>query len=93
MTSLSERYFRPKAVEFDGKLYEWLGVVRFKRLLMRFASAAECTTTFYFLGAVVFAANFHCFLLQRYNRIRVYRVLNRGADGSDKIREGTVRGY
>ncbi len=119
MTSLSERYFRPKAVEFDGKPYEWLGVVRFKRLLMRFASAAQWTTSFYFLGgrsledlrvfekrsrlsevihlvtlfvalvgawrgswvlgAVVFAANFHCFLLQRYNRIRVYRVLNRRA--------------
>ena len=26
---------------------------------------------------VVFAANFHCFLLQRYNRARVYRVLER----------------
>ena len=133
MTSLSERYFRPKAVEFDGKPYEWLGVVRFKRLLMRFASAAQWTTTFYFLGgrsledvrvfekrsrlsevihlvplfaalvgawrgswvlgAVVFATNFHCFLLQRYNRIRVYRVLNRGAEGSDKAKEGTVRGH
>ncbi len=121
MTSLSERYFRPKAVEFDGKPYEWLGVVLFKRLLMRFASAAQWQwTSFYFLGGrsledvrvfekrsrlsevihlpvlfcalaaawrgswvlgtVVFATNFHCFLLQRYNRIRVYRVLNRRAD-------------
>ncbi len=133
MTSLSERYFRPKPVEFDGKPYEWLGVVRFKRLLMRFASAAPWTTSFYFLGgrsledvrvfekrsrlsevihlvplfvagvgawrgswvlgAVVFATNFHCFLLQRYNRIRVYRVLNRRADGSDKTKQGTVRGH
>jgi hypothetical protein len=133
LTSLSERYFRPKAVEFDGKPYEWLGVVRFKRLLMRFASAAAWTPTFYFLGgrsledvrvfekrsrrsemihlvplfaalvgawrgswvlgAVVFAANFHCFLLQRYNRIRAYRVLKRGTDGSDKIKEGTARGH
>ncbi len=133
MTSLSERYFRPKAVEFDGKPYEWLGVVRFKRLLMRFASAAQWTTSFYFLGgrsledvrvfekrsrrsevihlvallaalvgagrgswmlaAVVFAANFHCFILQRYNRIRVYRVLSRRLDGSDKTKQGTGRGH
>ena len=34
MTSLAERYFRPKAVELDGRLYQWLGFVRFKRLLM-----------------------------------------------------------
>jgi hypothetical protein len=34
-------------------------------------------------GIIVFATNFHCFLLQRYHRIRVYRVLNRRADGPD----------
>ncbi len=123
MTSLSERYFRPKTIEFDGKPYEWLGVVQFKRLLMRFISVdpAQWAMNFYVLGGrsledvrafekrsrrsevihlvallfalaaawrgswvpgtIVFAANFHCFLLQRYNRIRVYRVLNRRADG------------
>lgn len=32
-------------------------------------------------GAVVFAANFHCFLLQRYNRARVYRLLGRRTRG------------
>jgi hypothetical protein len=124
MTSLSKRYFRPKAIELDGKPYEWLGVVRFKRLLMRFASAAGWTTTTYVLGgrsledirvfekrsplsevihlvgllaavvgawrgswvpgAVVFAVNFHCFLLQRYNRIRVYRVLNRAGTARER---------
>ncbi len=123
MTSLSERYFRPKAIEFDGKPYEWLGVIQFKRLLMSFISDAPApwAMNFYVLGGrsledlrtfekrsrrsevihglallaalvavgrgswvpgtLVFAANFHCFLLQRYNRIRVYRVLNRRADG------------
>ncbi len=122
MTSLSERYFRPKTIEFDGKPYEWLGVVQFKRMLMRFISVdpPRWAMNFYVLGGrsledvrvfekrsrlsevihlpalfcalaaawqgswvlgtVVFAANFHCFLLQRYNRIRVYRVLNRRAD-------------
>ncbi len=122
MTSLSERYFRPKTIEFDGKPYEWLGVVQFKRLLMRFISVdpPRWAMNFYVLGGrsledvrvfekrsrrsemihlpallcalaaawqgswvvgtVVFAANFHCFLLQRYNRIRVYRLLNRRAD-------------
>ncbi len=123
MTSLFERYFRPKTIEFNGKPYEWLGVVQFKRLLMKFISddPARWAMNFYVLGGrsledlrvfekrsrrsevihllplfcalvaawrgswvlgtIVFAANFHCFLLQRYNRIRVYRVLNRRADG------------
>ncbi len=125
MTSLSEHYFRPKTIEFDGKPYEWLGVVQFKRLLMRFIpdDPARWAMNFYVLGGrsledvrmfekrsrrsevihllallfaiaavwrgswvpgtIVFATNFHCFLLQRYNRIRVYRVLNRRADGPD----------
>ncbi len=131
MTSLSERYFRPKAAELDGRLYAWLGVVRFKRLLMSLVRVepGRGTTNGYVLGGrslddvrtferrsrrsevihglglavsvvflvlgavvrgllvagvVVFAVNFHCFLLQRYNRVRVYRVLNRGREsGSD----------
>ena len=28
-------------------------------------------------AAVIFAANFHCFILQRYNRIRLVRALGR----------------
>ncbi len=103
--------------------HEWLGVVQFKRLLMRFISVdpPRWAMNFYVLGGrsledvrvfekrsrrsevfhlpallaalvaagrgswvlggIVFAATFHCFLLQRYNRIRVYRVLNRRAHG------------
>ena len=30
-------------------------------------------------GILVLSANFHCFLLQRYNRIRLFRVLGRPA--------------
>ena len=33
--TLAERWFRPKAIERNGRLYWWLGVVAFKRLLMR----------------------------------------------------------
>ena len=33
-------------------------------------------------GLLVFAANFHCFLLQRYNRARVYRVFARARRSS-----------
>ncbi len=120
--SLFERYFRPKAAELDGRLYEWLGVVRFKRVLMSVVRVdpGRRTTNGYVLGGrsledvrafekhtrrsevihllglamgvaflvvavwfrgllvpglIVFGANFHCFCLQRYNRIRVYRVL------------------
>ena len=52
MTSLSERYFRPKTIEFDGKPYEWLGVVQFKRLLMRFINVdpPRWAMNFYVLG-------------------------------------------
>ena len=32
---LAEYWFRPKKFEEDGRLYRWLGVVAFKRLLMR----------------------------------------------------------
>ena len=35
MTSLSESWFRPKAIELEGWLHEWPGVVRLKRILMR----------------------------------------------------------
>ena len=129
MTSLAERYFRPKAVELDGSLYAWLGVVRFKRILTSLVRvdpdrpvtngyalggrSLEDVRTFerisrrsevihllglilavLFLGSsavwggllvaglLVFAANFHCFLLQRYNRARVYRVLARARRSS-----------
>ena len=33
--NLAERWFRPKKFETDGRLYRWLGVIAFKRLLMR----------------------------------------------------------
>lgn len=31
-------------------------------------------------GIIVFAMNFHCFALQRFNRARIYRVLRRADD-------------
>ena len=34
MTTLAERYFRPKSFEMDGRLHRWLGVLLFKRILM-----------------------------------------------------------
>ena len=125
MTSLSESWFRPKAIELEGRLYEWLGVVPFKRVLMRLVRVdpERPTANAYvlggrrpedllafeertrrserihltglavaglllvlgiagsravlFAGIVVLAANFHCFALQRYNRIRIHRVLVR----------------
>lgn len=125
--TLAELYFRPKAIELDGRLYEWLGVVWFKRRLMSVVSVdpSRPVENAYVLtgrnresllaferrtrrselihlsglalsilllalgawlgamaigvaGTVVFAANFHCFILQRYNRIRLYRVIDRG---------------
>lgn len=131
MTSLSERYFRPKAFETDGRLYAWLGVVRFKRALMGLVQVPpeSGTRPTYLLagrsledvraferrsrrnealhgswlvvslgflavgalerwmlvaGALVFAANFHCFLLQRHNRARLYRVLERGRGAASR---------
>ena len=141
MTSLRERvselYFRPKGVEFDGRIYEWLAVVRFKQLLMKLVKADSSTPTpnayvlggrglekllafegrtrrseaihllgliFSFVllalaasrrawgpgvaGIVVFVANFPCFILQRYNRIRLLRVLDRERNRS--IRPGSA---
>ena len=123
--SLSEFYFRPRTIELDGRVYEWLGVVPFKRVLARAVKpnpsrptanayviggrsradvvaferrtrrsetihllglgisaiflvlAALGKPVMYAAGLVVFAANFHCFILQRYNRIRIRRVLDR----------------
>ncbi len=130
MTSLAERYFRPKSFEMDGRLYWWLGVLLFKRLLMHvawvvpsrpatsacvlggrslddvrqfeqrsrrseiihliplaMALAALSLSTFSGLlsvaGMLVLSTNLHCFLLQRYNRVRVYRILRR-ADSSSR---------
>lgn len=124
MTTLSERYFRPKAFELGGRVYEWLGVLPFKRALMGLSGPAKPTANAYVLGGrslddvrdferrsrrseaihgigvlcgllmlalglastcwsvaipggVVLAANFHCFMLQRYNRIRIYRLFDR----------------
>ncbi len=126
-TSLAERYFRPKAIEIDGRLYRWLGVTLFKRMLMALVRPAPgqrrtngyalggfsldevrkherlarrnevvhllglvLATVFFTLtaiwggllvaGLVLVAANFHCFLLQRYNRARIYRILGRQGD-------------
>ena len=126
--TLADRWFRPKAFERDGRLYRWLGVVAFKRVLTSAMKPDPASPTgnayvlggrslehvrqferksrrseaihlaglamgllFLVLGAVfgdglliagiiVVAANFHCFALQRYNRARVWRVLERGRD-------------
>ncbi len=120
-------YFRPRTCELNGKLYEWLGVLRFKRALMSVVrvNLENVTANGYVLGGrspehlrafekrtrrselihlgglavsalclclgvwsgrgmfvpavVIFAANFHCFILQRYNRIRILRVLERAS--------------
>lgn len=126
MVSLSERWFRPKRVELGGRLYEWVGVVPFKRALMRLTKSdpSDPKPNAYALGgrsldavhafelrtrrnelvhllglllglpllalgvaggsgpvllagALLVAANFHCFALQRYNRIRLLRLLGR----------------
>ena len=49
-----------------------------------FLALAAVAGGLFVAGAIVFAANFHCFLLQRYNRIRVYRVLERARARSDE---------
>lgn len=130
--SPSERYFRPKAIELDGRLYEWLGVLRFKRLLLglvrpdparpgespyflggrgpadlrRFEKrtrrnelmhlpglvlgllllgmvAARWNLGMCLAGALLVGGNFHCFILQRYNRIRIDRLLRRTRDAAE----------
>jgi hypothetical protein len=118
-------YFRPRAFELEGQLYEWLGVRRFKTALMRRArvGARNRTANAYALGgrnaadlrrfeqltrrselihlggvvasvvclligvwgvrimlvtaAAIFLTNFHCLILQRYNRIRIFRTIGR----------------
>jgi len=131
---LSERYFRPRAFELGGRIYEWLGVVPFKRALMSlvkrdprkptpnayvlagrslddvrtFERRSRRNEIFHLIGVLValllaalaaiarswsisiagvaiLAANFHCFILQRYNRIRVYRLLDRARRGERPI--------
>jgi len=125
--TLAERWFRPKAFERDGRLYRWVGVVAFKRLLMRIVQVdpTKPRANAYVLGGqslqhvraferksrrselihlgglgigvvlmglgavvgilttagiIVFAMNFHCFALQRFNRARMDRVLRRSGD-------------
>lgn len=127
VTKLAEAYFRPRAFEYEGRFYRWMGVPLFKRLLMKLVQpdSSRRVTNGYRLGGrslddvqeferisrrselihllglfvaivflavqtiwgglfvaglVVFAANFHCFLLQRYNRARVYRIVGRARD-------------
>ena len=130
--NLAERWFRPKKFERDGRLYRWLGVVTFKRLLMhvvRRTPAKPNTSNSHVLGGrslkhvrefevksrrselihlvglaigivclgfraidgrlviaaiIAFALNFPCFALQRFNRARIYRMLQR-APGNDHI--------
>ncbi len=124
---IADVYFRPKSFEMNGLLYEWLGVVPFKSLMIRLGRAnafnSRRSTTYFLtdrtssrslekyerrtryneivhlLGmvplafgiavagfdgiwitaalAVIFVANFHSIILQRYNRIRLLRVLAR----------------
>ena len=121
---LADLYFRPKAFEGRGKIYVYLGVLVFKRALLKLARPAPgAARPSYWLTAhdadglraferrtrrneaihllalvppvlglalsnnagpllvsvfvAVIALNFHPILLQRYNRIRIYRVLAR----------------
>ncbi|MCA8956923.1 MAG: hypothetical protein KDC87_12670 [Planctomycetes bacterium] len=126
MATLCERWFEPKGIELHGRVYEWLGVVRFKRVWMKLfkpdpnnpagnayvlgstslaaaqafelrsrrsemihfgglalgivfllCAAIAGVSSLAIAGLVVFFANFHCFILQRYNRIRIRRLLRR----------------
>jgi hypothetical protein len=126
LNALSEVYFRPKAFELGGRLYEWMGVVPFKNFMVRVGRSDRRTNNSpsrYFLPrrtlkgivefekktrrdelihlvallpsalglavgglgswrvtvvlVLVFALNFHPFILQRYNRIRIRSVLAR----------------
>ena len=134
--NLAERWFRPKKFETDGHLYRWLGVVAFKRLLMRVvrkSPAKPNTVNSHVLGGrslrhvrefeiksrrselihlvglaigilclglraiddrliiaaiIAFALNFPCFALQRFNRARIYRVLQRAPAHSHLFLEG-----
>jgi hypothetical protein len=134
--NLAERWFRPKKFETDGPLYRWLGVVAFKRLLMRVvrrSPAKPNTVNSHVLGGrglrhmrefeaksrrselihlvglamgilclafraidgrltiaafIAFALNFHCFALQRFNRARIYRVLQRASANNRISLEG-----
>ena len=123
MNSLAELYFRPKRWEGKGGIYEILGVLTFKKLVVKLGrktgqkssgpnnyylwnrsiegiKAFERKTRYnemmHLLGLIlpilglikgdndlltqvilwfVLIINIHPFLLQRYNRIRIYRVL------------------
>jgi len=125
MDGLWEIYFRPKPFELSGRLYTWMGVLYFKKFLIKLArkdnkskdgpsyllsdrsrtgiQAYEKRTrrnelihlvgllmsAFFLLmglwigtamtvpGIMVLVVNFHPFILQRYNRIRIYRLLSR----------------
>ena len=51
-TMRADWYFRPRAFELEGKLSEWPGVRRFKRLLLRRlrVDARDPTANAYVLG-------------------------------------------
>jgi Glycosyl-4,4'-diaponeurosporenoate acyltransferase len=135
-TNLAERWFRRKTFETDGRLYRWLGVVAFKRLLMRvvrkspakpntvnshvlagrslrhvgeFEIKSRRSELIHLVGLamgilclglraiddrliiaaiIAFALNFPCFALQRFNRARIYRVLQRAPANSHLYLEG-----
>lgn len=120
---IAEYYFRPKKWEGSGKIYEFLGVLPFKRFvtnighktgqnrtkvnnyyiwqkdtegLKKYEQKTRYNELMHLVGMIipvlglilgennsttqillwlVLAINIHPFLLQRYNRIRIYRVL------------------
>jgi hypothetical protein len=120
--SLLEFYFRPKRWERNGIIYKYLGVILFKRFIIKLGQKVGQDSTKpgnYFLGTrniagvkiferqtrynelmhlpgiivsilcmigtssiiinlvccIVLIINFHPFLLQRYNRSRIYKLL------------------
>ena len=133
---VGELWFLPKKFEVDGRIYRWLGVIAFKRRLMRLVRTNPTANDFHKLGGhslshlrafdvtsrrselihlvglamgvvfmslgaialslmiaglAAFVLKFHCFALQRFNRARIYRVLQR-ARNQNHITHGELAG-
>ena len=88
--NLTESWFRPKNFETDGRLYRWhIREFEIKPRRSELIHLVGLAIGILCLGLraidgrliiaaiVAFALNFPCFALQRFNRARIYRVLQR----------------
>ncbi|MBZ2174458.1 hypothetical protein K8M07_04285 [Schnuerera sp. xch1] len=67
----NDKYYSIKNFEQEGKIYEILGVKWFKRMLLHIARNRKNEVPFNVI------TNIYPIFLQRYNRIRIKRVLQK----------------